>query len=179
MYNRSFCNRVLDVRDSSAISDGASDFVNEPEAIVIIKILSCMLHAPSLVGKRIVILAPYEKTINLFPILHRRPEVRLAQNSEMDIVLIFCVKTDFNGKPELLNLSGYWQLAYNGAIESVFICGNLKALDTVEVLKGFIADANHRQVPDNTEYWSLLIFLRLTYCLPKQNMTIISNTALI
>jgi hypothetical protein len=61
MYKRSFCNRVLDVRDSSAISDGASDFFNEPEAIVIIKLLTCMLHSPPLVGKRIVILTSYEK----------------------------------------------------------------------------------------------------------------------
>jgi hypothetical protein len=84
-----------------------------------------------------------------FPILRHRPEVRIArdvENSAVDIVLISCVDTDFHGDPDLLYLSGYWQLARNGAIESVFICGNLKALDTVEDLKGFIADANHRQV---------------------------------
>ncbi len=84
-----------------------------------------------------------------FPILHRRPEVRLArdvENSEMDIVLISCVKSDIQENTKLLVLPHYWELEYNGAIESLFICGNLKALDTVEVLKIFIADANHRQV---------------------------------
>ena len=80
---------------------------------------------------------------------YTRTEVRLVQDfqgSEMDVVIISCVKTEIRESDNLAILTDYWNVAVTRAIESLFICGNLKALENNEVLKDLISDANKRQV---------------------------------
>jgi len=52
--------RVLDVRDSLETPDG-SNFVNLPEAEVILKILECMVSSPAMIERSIGIITFYEQ----------------------------------------------------------------------------------------------------------------------
>lgn len=64
----------------------------------------------------------------------------------MDIVIISCAKTRIDRKGKNLTvLTDHWNLAITRATESLYICGNLKALQANEILKDLICDADKRQ----------------------------------
>lgn len=69
------------------------------------------------------------------------------QGTEMDIVIISCVKTSISRyDKELKMLIDHWNVAITRATESLFICGHLKFLQHNEVLNDLILDAAKRQV---------------------------------
>ncbi|XP_057374382.1 uncharacterized protein LOC130695286 [Daphnia carinata] len=149
--------RILDVKDSDETSDGSS-LVNRPEAEVVTKIVECLLLSPGLRDRTIGIVTFYEKQRILIRHLIRermpkdyaRTDVRLVQDvqgTETDIVIISCVRTKIRGRDKnLATLTEYWNVALTRATESLFICGHLKTLQTNEVLKDLIYDADKRQV---------------------------------
>ncbi|KAI9556972.1 hypothetical protein GHT06_016766 [Daphnia sinensis] len=149
--------RILDVRDGEEKSEGKS-LTNRPEAEVITKIVECLLQSPDLSERTIGIVTFYEKQRILIRHLIRermprdyaRTDVRLVQDvqgTETDIVIISCVRTKIlDVDKELATLTEYWNVALTRATESLFICGHLKTLQTNEVLKDLICDADKRQV---------------------------------
>lgn len=144
---------------------------------MILKILECMLCSPNMVDRTIGIITFYDQqrilirhlirerlyTLNFFkfrnfitnlslsfPSAYTRTDVRLVQDlqgTEMDVVIISCVKTKVRDRDRnLAMLTDHWNVALTRAIESLFIVGNLKTLQTNEVLKDFVIDADERQV---------------------------------
>jgi superfamily I DNA and/or RNA helicase len=73
--------------------------------------------------------------------------VQDLQGTEMDVVIISCVRTEIQDRDRnLAILTDHWNVAVTRAIESLFICGHLKTLQANEVLKDLIFDADKRQV---------------------------------
>ena len=64
----------------------------------------------------------------------------------MDIVFISCVRTRVGANDSLTDLLDHWNVAMTRATESLFICGNLRALQKNEVLNNLVLDSDRRQV---------------------------------